>query len=174
MTGLRPSSSLKWMLLALGLAVGTTAVAIPAGAESGDALASRIQAELATRPELVDTGIRVVVRDGRVVLQGWVPRLQQREAAEQSLSTLGVSDVGNELQVVSFGCPGDVVIKDRVRALLKLDGRFVDTSLQLSVSGGIVELRGLFEDPEDIPALKQRIAAIPGVLYIRIEPLLVS
>jgi len=58
--------------------------------------------------------------------------------------------------------------------IIKSDGRFVDTNLELEVTAGLVRLRGMFQDPTDVLALKHRIASIPGVLDVEIDALLVA
>jgi hypothetical protein len=101
--------------------------------------------------------------------------LEQSLRAEQvAWKTSGVLDVDNELRVAARGVGGDAEIEQRVRMIIKGDERFIDTSLQLEVKAGFVTLRGLFEDPGDVLALKHRIASIPGVLDVKIEAVLVA
>jgi osmotically-inducible protein OsmY len=138
-------------------------------------LRTRIEAKLAELPGREGAEVRVVVRDGQVLLQGRVRVLEQSLRAEQvAWKTSGVLDVDNELRVATRGVGGDAEIEQRVRMIIKGDERFVDTSLKLEVKAGFVTLRGLFEDPGDVLALKHRIASIPGVLDIEIEAVLVA
>ena len=74
----------------------------------------------------------------------------------------------------TMGPAGDAEIARRVRMIIKGDRRFLDTNLELEVTAGLVRLRGLFQDPADVLALKHRIASIPGVLDIEIDSLLVA
>ena len=68
----------------------------------------------------------------------------------------------------------DPHIERQVRMIIKADGRFVDTNLEVRVTAGIVRLRGFFGNPADVRALQQRVAEIPGVLDIEIYPVLVA
>jgi osmotically-inducible protein OsmY len=162
-------------------AVFVSCLAIP-GFASGEPeapadveLRARIEAKLADLPELEGAEIRVMVRDGQVLLQGRVRLLEQSLRAEQAAwKTSGVLDLENELRVVSPGVGGDAAIEQRVRTIIKGDERFVDTNLQLSVTAGQVRLRGLFQNPADVLALKHRIASVAGVLGVEIDAVVVA
>jgi osmotically-inducible protein OsmY len=138
-------------------------------------LRARIEAKLTELPEQEGAEIRVVVRNGQVLLQGRVRLLEQSLRAEQAAwKTAGVIDLENELRVVSPAVGGDAAIEQRVRMIIKGDERFIDTNLRLEVTAGQVRLRGLFRDPGDVLALKHRIASIPGVLGVQIDAVLVA
>ena len=138
-------------------------------------LRSRIEAKLAALPDREGADVRVAVSDGQVVLRGRVRLLEQSLRTEQAVwKTSGVLDVDNELRVVYAGAGGDAEIEQRVRMVIKGDGRFLDTNLELEVVAGRVRMRGLFQDPSDVLALKHRIASVPGVLNVEIDALLVA
>jgi osmotically-inducible protein OsmY len=138
-------------------------------------LRARIEAKLAELPGREGAEIRVMVRNGQVLLQGRVRLLEQSLRAEQAAwKTSGVLDLENELRVVSPGVGGDAAIEQRIRMIIKGDERFIDTNLRLEVTAGEVRLRGLFQDPADVLALKHRIASIPGVLGVEIDAVLVA
>jgi osmotically-inducible protein OsmY len=138
-------------------------------------LRARIEAKLAELPEREGAEIRVMVREGQVLLQGRVRLLEQSLRAEQAAwKTSGVLDLENELRVVSPGVGGDAAIEQRVRMIIKGDERFTDTNLRLDVTAGQVRLRGLFHNPADVLALKHRIASVPGVLGVEIDAVLVA
>ena len=163
-----------------GLLVVVCLAATSHGAEHLEApeeaeLRARIEAQLAALPDRRGAEIRVAVRNGQVILQGRVRLLEQSLRAEQTAwRTSGVLDVDNELRVVSSGVVGDAAIERQVRMIIKGDGRFIDTNLELEVTAGVVRLRGLFQDPADVLALKHRIASIPGVLGVEIDAVLVA
>ncbi len=157
------------------LFAATSHASSPSEAAPDDALRARIEARLAALPDRDGAEIRVAVGDGQVVLQGRVRLLEQSLRAEQAAwKTPGVLDVDNELRVVFRGMDSDPAIERQVRMILKSDGRFVDTNLELDVSAGVVRLRGPFQEPADVLALKHQIAAIPGVLDVRIDALLMA
>lgn len=163
-------------LLALALVlllVGPSRAAEPTTKDAE--LRARIEAQLAAAVQAEGADIRIAVRDGRVILQGRVRLLEQSLRAEQSVwRTSGVVDVDNELRVVPGTSGGDAEIERQVRRLLKGDGDFLDTNLELQVEAGVVRLRGLFQDPTDVLDLKHRIASIAGVLEVEIEAFLVA
>lgn len=98
-------------------------------------LRARIEAKLAELPDREGAEVRVVVRNGQVLLQGRVRLLEQSLRAEQAAwKTSGVLDLENELRVVSRGVGGDAAIEQRVRMIIKGDDRFIDTNLQLEVT----------------------------------------
>ena len=138
-------------------------------------LHAQIEAQLAELPEIARAKIRVAVRDGHVVLQGQVRLLEQLLRAEQTVwTTPGVRDVDNELQVVPLAAGADAAIERQVRMIVKSDGPFIDTNLQIEVLAGVVRLQGMFQDPSDVLTLKHQIAKIPGVLAVEIDALLVA
>ena len=167
----------RFLAAALGLACAWALAAASAGAESpaDAALRERLETRLAALADPDDVDLRVAVREGQVILQGRVRLLEQSLQAERlAWKTDGVIDVDNEIRVVPANLGGDAAIERRVRLLIKDDGRFLDTNLELEVSAGLVRLRGLFQDPTDVLALKHRIASIPGVLDVKIDALLVA
>ena len=147
-----------------------------ASEDAADAtLRARIEAQLAALPDRDGAEIRIAVREGQVLLLGRVALLEQSLRAEQAVwKTPGVVDVDNELRVLAFDGPKDAEIARRVRTIIKGDARFLDTNLEVEVSEGLVRLRGFFQDPADVLALKHRVASIPGVLDVEIDALLVA
>ncbi len=161
-------------LAALLLGAPSQAPAAPPSSEDA-ALRSRIEAKLAELPGRDGAEIRVAAHAGQVLLQGRVRLLEQSLRAEQVVwKTPGVLDVDNELRVLPHGAGGDAEIVRQVRLIIKGDARCLDTNLELDVTAGLVRLRGMFNDPADVLALKHRIASIPGVLNVEIDALLVA
>ena len=167
------ASALAVLLLALGIAAPAAGQGAVETEEDLD-LRARIQLELSTFDrEGADIG--VAVRAGSVVLHGRVRLLEQSLRAEQAVwKTDGVTDVENELRVAPFAAAADDAIELRIRTIIEGGDRFLDNDLELDVVAGVVRLRGLFRDPSDVLALKHRIAAIPGVLDIEIDAVLVA
>ncbi len=169
-----PASRGAVLILALLLATPGHGSEHPEAAEDAE-LRTRIEAQLAALPDRQGAEIRVAVRDGQVLLHGRVRLLEHSLRAERvTWKTAGVVDVENEVRVVSNGIGGDAAIERQVRTIIKSDGRFVDTNLEIEVTAGFVRLRGMFQDPSDVLALKHRIASISGVLDVEIDALLVA
>ncbi len=142
---------------------------------SSQPLAQQISSRIDAEVEAPTGSIRVAEQDGRVVLLGEVMLLEHALQAERiAWTTPGVADVDNELRVVPLTAGTDASIEADVRTIIKAEGRFVDTSLQVVVQAGVVKLRGLFQNPADVLALKHRVASVPGVVDVRIEALLVA
>lgn len=162
--------------LGLLLCLGAPGYASESEARAEDAkLRDRIEAQLASLPDRDGAEIQVAVRGGHVVLRGKVRLLEQSLRAEQvAWRTPGVLDVDNELRVKPPGSEADVAIERAIRMIIKGDERFVDTNLELGVQGGVVELRGRFNNPADVLALKHQIASIPGVMNVLIDAVLVA
>ena len=160
------------------LAVLLCASAAPAGSVAESPADAALRALLEERIATLDgegVEVRVSVRTGQVVLQGRVRLFEHSLRAEQlAWKTPGVEDVDNEIRVVPWESDGDAAIERRIRLLIKGEDRFSDTNLQLSVTSGFVKLRGMFQDPADVLALKHRIASIPGVLGVEIDAILVA
>lgn len=145
------------------------------GSSEDAEIRARIEARLADLPDREGAEIRVAVREGAVLLQGKVRLLEQSLRAEQTTwKTPGVLDVDNELRVLALAPGGDDAIERQVRLIIKAGGAFLDTSLAVEVAAGVVRLRGVFQDPGDVLALKHRIASIPGVLEVEIDALMVA
>jgi osmotically-inducible protein OsmY len=163
-------------LLALTLVlflVGPSRASEPRAADGE--LRARIEARLSALESGEGADIRVAVREGRVILQGRVALLEQSLRAEQSAwKTDGVIDVDNELRVVPAAPGADAEIERQVRLIIKSDGGFLDTNLELEVVAGVVRLRGLFQDPTHVLDVKHRIASIAGVLEVQIDAFLVA
>lgn len=166
--------------LIAGLLFGLCLAAASHGSEQVEApedaeLRARIEAQLRELSDGTGAAIRVAVRDGHVILQGQVRLLDQSLRAEQAAwKTPGVRDVDNELRVVPPRLGNDAAIERQVRMIIKGDGRFIDTNLEIEVLAGVVRVRGMFQDPADVLALKHRVASIPGVLDVVIDALLVA
>lgn len=101
--------------------------------------------ELAWDRHVDESGIRVSVAQGRVVLAGtvasWAVRLCAEEAAQR---VVGVLEVDNELQVKPAPCslPTDADIAQAVRVALEWDVFLADARVRSSVSDGQVTLEG--------------------------------
>lgn len=165
----------KPVLVALLLLLGTTAASVatmpPADADLREVLSSKLEA----LPWNEGNVLRTAVRGGQVLLQGEVRLLEHSLRAEQLVwQTPGVVDVDNEIRVVPVGAQGDRGIEREVRLIIKGEPRFLDTNLAVGVLDGVVSLRGLFQDPADVLALKHRVASVPGVLHVVIDAHIVA
>jgi len=99
-----------------------------------------------TRFDVADLNVRVVPRDGHIGLIGWVARLPEKIWIEQTAMDLaGPSDVESCLVVGPPGQRSDREIKKVVRDSLDQD-RWIDaTSIEVSVSQGVVRLNGIVD-----------------------------
>lgn len=171
----RVAQGMALAVLVLLHAAGAGAqVESPAGPERAS-LAERVSARLAERDPEVASRVEVSASEGVVLLRGVVRLLEHALQAERiAWTTAGVSDVENELRVVPVVPASDADLARRVREILKTDPRFATSSVRVTVEAGFVRLKGLFEDPAGVVALKHRVASLDGVLHVEIEALLVA
>ena len=164
-------------LAPVAVLLGALGLALPSLAQNGAIAEAELRARIESRlAQLGQEGadVRVTVSGGDVVLQGSVPLLEHSLRAEQTVwKTQGVTDVDNELRVRPPTAADDETIELGIRALLTGDA-IVRAPIQLDVLAGTVRLRGTFRDPSDVLMLKHRIAAMPGVLEVEIDAILVA
>lgn len=133
-------------------------------------LADRIMQSFAGIEDLPKDSVKVAVRSGTVLITGRVPLLEHSLRVEQNAwRAQGVIDIDNELRVVPRLAVSDAEITRRISSLVEADPRFLAAKTKTEVKDGEVTLSGYFLDPRDILDLKHDIAALDGVLSIRID-----
>lgn len=138
-------------------------------------LAQQVLERLREHDPGVASRVDVTSRDGAVLLRGVVRLYEHLLQAERiAWTTDGVRDVENELRVIPALAVSDDAIEQGVRKILKGDPQFADAAVRVRVEAGFVVLKGLFQDPTGVLALKHRVAALDGVLHVEIEAMLVA
>ena len=156
--------------LAIALLFLLPAPGLAETSSAGDRVGAEVERRLAELAERTGTELRGLVSEGQVVVQGRVHLLEHSLRAEQLVwQTPGVVDVDNEIRVVPRDVTGDEAIEREVRLVIKGEPRFQNTNLEVGVLQGVVSLRGLFQDPVDVLALKHRVASISGVVHVVID-----
>jgi osmotically-inducible protein OsmY len=121
----------------------TTATA--ADARTDEQIQQDVLAELKWEPRLAPTEIGVAVKDGIVMLSGWVGAYTTKWAAEEAaLRVRGVKGVANELEVrlpIAAQRPDPEIAEAAVRAL-EWDAMVPSEQLDVTVSQGQVTLKG--------------------------------
>jgi osmotically-inducible protein OsmY len=139
-------------------------------ANSDRMIQQAIEEAAATTPELQATDVRVAVEERGVVLFGSVRLYLHRLLYEKiAWQTIGVVEVDNEIRVVPQASLSDAAIERMIWDIVKLHEQFHDSGFELTVKNGAVSLDGTFGHPLDVIFLRNRVAAIEGVVAIDIE-----
>lgn len=147
----------------------------PALARSDNLIKSEIEVNFAATSELKNIPINVYVNQRLVVLSGKVRLLEQKLIAERiAWTTIGVSEVDNEIQVVPKIPLADAGIEKKIKMIIKSDPQFVAAELVVQVVKGEVYLSGSFLNLRDPSRLKHKVAEIEGVVDIKINVSFVS
>jgi len=102
-----------------------------------------VLAELKWDARIQSNEIGVAVKDGVVVLTGWVDTYLKKWAAEDAvLRVAGVKAVANDIEVRLPSQRTDADIAEAARRALELDSSIPVDRLQLTVSKGWITLRG--------------------------------
>ena len=142
----------------------------PALAGEGGPIQQAVETRIAETAELRGTRIQVHVDQGLVVLSGDVRLYEQKLVSERvAWTTPGVVEVDNELQVVPTLALTDAAIERAIWMVVKGDAGFVAAGLVVRVDHGAVLISGSFLDFRDPSRLKHAVAAIEGVIDIRIN-----
>ena len=118
--------------------------------------------------------IGVAVKDGVVMLTGWVDSYAQKWAAEDAAHRVrGVKAVANDIEVRLPGSDerNDADIAEAVAHTLEWDASLPIENLNVTVSKGWVTLRGEFEwqfQKEDAERLIRRLAGVRGITNLLI------
>jgi len=138
-------------------------------AQSDKQIQLEIEAQIAESAVLQDIRIDIHVEQRLVVLTGEVRLYEQKMSLERiAWTTPEVFEVDNEILIVPQMPLSDEQIKEK-----KIPGntqpKKENTLLDIRVDKGNVYLKGSFLDFRDPSRLKHKVAAIEGVLAIRIN-----
>jgi len=139
-------------------------------AQSDKQIQLEIEAQIAESAVLQDIRIDIHVEQRLVVLTGEVRLYEQKMSLERiAWTTPEVFEVDNEILIVPQMPLSDEQIKEKIRMIVKADDHFHVALLDIRVDKGNVYLKGSFLDFRDPSRLKHKVAAIEGVLAIRIN-----
>ena len=142
----------------------------PALARSDDLIKSEIEAKFSETTALQNTSIKVYVDQRLVVLTGKVRLYEQKLIANRiAWTTMGVSEVDSEIQVVPKIPLADAGIEKKIKMLIKSDQQFLAAGIVVQVVNGEVFLSGSFINLRDPSRLKHKIAEIEGVVEIKMS-----
>ncbi len=120
-----------------------TVVSAPDVVPEDEEVRSAIHSHLEGNPEIDADYITVSVDSGQVVLKGTVDSYLSRVLAENLAADVrGVTEVNNELAVVTSDSYEDEAIAGDIRAALGRDFRIEENSVQVAVRNGLVTLSG--------------------------------
>ena len=129
-----------------------------------------IEEKIAESTMLRGSRIEVHVEQRLVVLSGVVRLFEQRLVSERlAWTTLGVFEVDNEIRVAPKLPLTDAAIERKVQEIIKTYQRFHGAGLVVLVDKGVVSIQGTFSGIGDPSFLKHKVAAIEGVLDIKIH-----
>jgi osmotically-inducible protein OsmY len=142
---------------------------VPEEEISDAALAEAVRSSL-ERTNAVDADdIRVGVEDGRVILNGTVATLRERNAAfDAALLTAGVRDVENKLSVRAEAAEGitDADVRRNVIDQLVFDDRVDAADISVSADGGVVRLEGEVDSYFERQAAEESASLATGVASV--------
>jgi osmotically-inducible protein OsmY len=126
-----------------------------------------VLAELKWDARIQPNEIGVAVKNGIVVLTGWVDTYLKKWAAEDAaLRVAGVKAVANDIEVRLPGQRRDPEIADAARRALELDSSIPANKIQLTLSKGWVTLRGEVDWQFQREEAERVIRGIAGVVGI--------
>lgn len=126
-----------------------------AGPVSDTWITSKVRFSLIRHPGIPPFAIDVDTQDGVVTLFGSVhAEVDKRDASRQAMMVSGVTDVRNELQVVSQRAEKqvekrDAEIRDALEARLDERGGLGDDDIDVAVANGVVRLTGSVDGSAD-------------------------
>jgi osmotically-inducible protein OsmY len=112
--------------------------------------------------EIPAGAVKVVVRDGRITLEGTVEWGYQKHAAEMAVQDLaGVKDISNEITInPSLTASG---IGTDIEAAIKRNAMLDDSEIQVETSGSTVVLKGKVRNHAELEEAVRVAWAAPGV-----------
>lgn len=117
-------------------------------AASDDSLATDVLTELRWDPRVQPNEITVNVKDGVVILRGWVDAYAKRRAATEAAHRIrGVKAVANDIEVrlAASGTPTDAALTEVILSALEWNGLIPTHVLAAAVFEGWVTLKGEVE-----------------------------
>lgn len=138
--------------------------------ERDEQIQQMIAAQVANSNLLQGIQIEVHVQQLLVVLTGEVRLYEQKLTIERiAWTSPGVFEVDNELRIVPVMPLSDEKIKEKIRKIVDADNNFQVSLVNIEVDKGQVTIQGSFLDFRDPSRLKHKVAAIEGVLAIKID-----
>ncbi|MGE0082667.1 MAG: BON domain-containing protein [Thiohalomonadaceae bacterium] len=138
-------------------------------------LAERVQRLLASSPALRSAmGVEAEVQTGEVHLRGQVASFAAKEWADDLVaSVVGVRKVHNELTVAPGRNLADAALAEAVRRAFTFDALLADDRIEVSVSGGRVQLSGEVRSAAERRRARLR-AVSAGAAEVDVSRLVVS
>jgi osmotically-inducible protein OsmY len=136
-------------------------------ADSG--LQQRVLEELGWEPSINAAHIGVAADHHVVTLTGTVPSYYQKVTAERATArVLGVRAIANEIEVLFPGSPrlGDADVAGAALDALRRSVSVPASDIDLTVSQGIVTLRGSVEWQYESHAAEEAVHDLPGVVNV--------
>jgi osmotically-inducible protein OsmY len=123
------------------LVVRVPGLGVPSDADIAAAVATALRVD----PDVNEEAVEIVVRDGIVTLKGAVGYWYQRNAAEEGARRIaGVVSVKNAIRVIP-PTRTDAELKDEIERSLQRRIPLAADRVKVTVSGGVVTLRGNVE-----------------------------
>lgn len=152
-----------------------TVVSAPAMVPEDEEVRSAIHSHLEWNPEIDADYIRVFVDSGQVVLKGTVDSYWSRILAENlAVGVRGVTEVNNELALVTSDSYEDAVIAGDILAALERDVRVEENSVEVAVQDGVVTLSGTVPNWSAYFAAREIAETTAGVKDVHNHLVLVS
>jgi len=129
-------------------------------------LQDAVEQRLRFTPGLVSADVGVAAHNGVVILSGTVKCFAEREAAEETvLSTAGVLDIANEIdvEIPQRADHTDEEIAENVRGTLEIHSRLPYGHIKSSVSHGVVTLHGCVHCWQDVADAEEAVGELSGV-----------
>jgi hyperosmotically inducible protein len=127
-------------------------------------LAARLRLALAASPKLAGARVDVTVLNGVAILTGSVPSDEAKATAEKAAAGVpGIASVESRLEVIAAhlrNVPDDQ-LEENVQKVL--DRSFGDLDLTMTVSTGMVTIRGAVRDRGQILQIAEAIRTVDGV-----------
>ena len=141
-------------------------------AASDENLATEVVTELSWDPRVQPNEITVNVKDGVVMLGGWVDTYAKRRAATEAAHRIrGVKAVANDIEVrlVASGTPTDAALTEVIRSALEWNGLIPTHSIAATVFEGWVTLKGEVEweyQRQEAERVVGRLKGVTGVTNV--------